>query len=392
MTTLTLVAICARFGLDVAVVREVAADWQHGKRESVARAYGEALGAALLLGVIGALLLLGSAVLARGAFADPGLVLPLHIASLTVLPLCLSGIQGGLLKAIGRPVAAALVEVCLVPACAMVAVLILHLCLGLTLSGVVCAYLLGACAACAFGAWAIGRALPARLIRRGLRRPRLRLGGFSLVGIELLNFALPAAATLLLGALAGTAEAGVYNAALRLTAQVGLIAVIVGGTLSPRFAALYRDTDAGQLVALYQRATAATSALALPLLLPMLVYPQFALLLFGDEFEAVSQPLRILAAAQLLNVLTGPCGYLLTMTGHERDLRNVLLGTAAVVLPLMAVLTATAGAIGAALAALAGALIQNLAAALLAQRRLGVSLLALPGGLRAAAPPLSTGT
>ena len=97
--------------------------------------------------------------------------------------------------------------------------------------------------------------------------------------------------------------------------------------------------------------------------------------LFGAEFAAGGYLLRILAIGQFINVLSGSVGYLLMMSGHERDLRNITLVVGPLSLLLAIVLTNYFGVVGAALATAIGIGSQNLAAVWMVNRRLGFNTL-----------------
>jgi O-antigen/teichoic acid export membrane protein len=72
--------------------------------------------------------------------------------------------------------------------------------------------------------------------------------------------------------------------------------------------------------------------------------------LFGPEFVAGSTVLMVLALGQLINVITGSVGFLLSMTGHERDLLKSTVIAAILMLILCAWLIPAYGMMGAAIA------------------------------------------
>ncbi|MEA3643989.1 MAG: polysaccharide biosynthesis C-terminal domain-containing protein [Lamprobacter sp.] len=87
--------------------------------------------------------------------------------------------------------------------------------------------------------------------------------------------------------------------------------------------------------------------------------------------------LRILALEQLVNVATGSVGYLLSMTGHERLLRNNVLAAAVVALDGALVLIPAFGLIGTAVATATGIAIQNLLCVWQVRRVLGFKMMLL---------------
>jgi O-antigen/teichoic acid export membrane protein len=82
-----------------------------------------------------------------------------------------------------------------------------------------------------------------------------------------------------------------------------------------------------------------------------------------------------LALGQFVNVITGSVGYLLTMTGHEKDIRNNMLFCGPFAIMLSLALIPFWGAIGSAIATALALSVQNLIALWLVKKRLGFSLL-----------------
>jgi O-antigen/teichoic acid export membrane protein len=117
------------------------------------------------------------------------------------------------------------------------------------------------------------------------------------------------------------------------------------------------------------------SILALPLVAALVVFPGQILALFGRDFAGQGAVLAVLAVGQLINVATGPAGYLLMMTGHEADTSRVALGTAALAILLAFLVIPNAGVLGAAWVVTVVVAIRNLAFVVYVQKRLGVSLI-----------------
>jgi O-antigen/teichoic acid export membrane protein len=106
--------------------------------------------------------------------------------------------------------------------------------------------------------------------------------------------------------------------------------------------------------------------------LPLFLLPGFFLALFGEGFVAGETALRIILLASLVNAATGSVGYLMTMTGLERQ-ATVLTATAALInVALAFLLIPPFGLVGAALAAAAGVVVWNVMAVVWSWRRLGI--------------------
>ena len=61
------------------------------------------------------------------------------------------------------------------------------------------------------------------------------------------------------------------------------------------------------------------------LVIGLMALSPIALGLFGEDFLAGSSALYILLAAMIINALTGPVGYVMTMTGHHLKAAKILL-------------------------------------------------------------------
>jgi O-antigen/teichoic acid export membrane protein len=117
--------------------------------------------------------------------------------------------------------------------------------------------------------------------------------------------------------------------------------------------------------------TRAMLALALPVVVVMSVFSDFIMSIFGEGFAQAAPLLVIIAVGQLINVSTGSVGFLLNMTGHERDMRNVTLFSGPLTIICAVWFTTSWGVLGAAYATALGLSLQNLGALWMVKRRLG---------------------
>jgi O-antigen/teichoic acid export membrane protein len=113
--------------------------------------------------------------------------------------------------------------------------------------------------------------------------------------------------------------------------------------------------------------------------LVFMLWPGLILMLFGTEFTTANASLAILATGQFFNLLTGPVGYLLAMTGNEKVLRNILGMTTVLTIVLSATLIPLIGASGAALAVSISMIFNNLICCQQVQKRLNLPFFLLLG-------------
>jgi len=155
------------------------------------------------------------------------------------------------------------------------------------------------------------------------------------------------------------------------------ILIAVNLVVAPRFAKLYRNNDMAQLESLAIKSVKLIGLFALPVIGAMLVFPSFLMSLFGAEFTEGAALLQILAIGQFINAMTGSVGFLLMMSGHERDMRNVTLISGTLALLFTWFLTAQFGIVGAAIGTAIAVATQNLLAVYFVKKRLGFNTLAV---------------
>jgi O-antigen/teichoic acid export membrane protein len=170
-----------------------------------------------------------------------------------------------------------------------------------------------------------------------------------MLAVSSLNLFIAWTDTLVLGILSDTNQVGIYGVALRFSSTTAFVLVAVNSVVAREFAALHSSGRLADLERMAQRGAFWTLAIASPLILIFLVFPAQILALFGEQFLAGTWPLRLLALAQLVNVLTGQVSSLLIMTGHEKWLRNNIAFSATANLAGNLVLVPLLGALGAAI-------------------------------------------
>ncbi|MBN0987761.1 oligosaccharide flippase family protein [Amphritea pacifica] len=165
--------------------------------------------------------------------------------------------------------------------------------------------------------------------------------------------------------------------AQRTALLTSFILMAVNMVVAPRFASMYEKKEFIELQSLALTSVKLMVLFALPVVLCMLLFPSYILMLFGEGFSEGAVYLQILAVGQFINVATGSVGFLLSMSGHEKDLRNTVLISGPVALVLALTLTPLFGATGAAIATAIAVATQNLIAVWWVKKRLGFNTLAV---------------
>ncbi len=129
---------------------------------------------------------------------------------------------------------------------------------------------------------------------------------------------------LMLGVLIGPTEAGIYFVAGRIAQLVVFGLVAAESILAPIIADFHARGKLAEMQRVLTLATAAVAAVTLVVATGILLSSEVLLGIFGPDFVAGRQVLVILVAAQAMNSLTGPVGFLMTMTGNQASAARIL--------------------------------------------------------------------
>jgi len=179
------------------------------------------------------------------------------------------------------------------------------------------------------------------------------------------------------GAYVSSDQVAQLAVAQRTAMLTSFILMAVNLVVAPRFAAMYKQNDLAGLQTLALTSVKLMVLFALPIVAVMMIFPEFLMDLFGEGFSRSSHLLRILAIGQFVSVVTGSVGFLLTMSGHEKDLRNTVLISGPLSIVLAMLLTPWLGATGSAIATAVSIATQHLIAAFWVKKRLGFNTLAV---------------
>lgn len=169
------------------------------------------------------------------------------------------------------------------------------------------------------------------------------------------------------------AELALYGAAWKLAQWMFVPLLLVNAFLQPVIVELLARDEPRRL----ERVLRGTATLAsLPALALMATFlfcgPQVLAAVYGEYYGGAGLVLGVLGLGQLVNVLTGSCGQVLALSGHQKAMMQVTLLTSALTAAALVLAARHHGLLGVAVAVAAGRLVQNLALWLLVRRRLGV--------------------
>lgn len=174
------------------------------------------------------------------------------------------------------------------------------------------------------------------------------------------------------GLLLDAQRAGTY-AAIERVSDVALLGLTsVNMLAAPRFAALHAQ---GRLVDLQRYARLAAlgaSGFMFATVVPLVLFGKQILCVFGDEFASGYPALVVLLAGVAVNALCGSVGYLLNMTGYQRDTAKIACSSLCLNLILSAALIPKYGIIGTSIAFAISMAWWNVVMLLVVRRRLGI--------------------
>lgn len=145
-----------------------------------------------------------------------------------------------------------------------------------------------------------------------------RAYGRQLLALEILRFLSARIDIFLLGALATTAEVGIYAMAVTSAAFIPTLLRALNSIFGPMISDLHSRGQMDLLRRLFKATTRWCVALTCPLVVIIIVFSPALMGLFGEAFVVGRYALVWLALGQLVNVGTGAVGNLLVMSGHQR--------------------------------------------------------------------------
>lgn len=373
---LGLCLIVAKLGLDTTLVRLVAefvAGGDLGRLRGlvrIARTTGPLLG--ILVGAFVLFLLTNT-----GQAESPSLYRGLVVAAV-LLPLAVySELTAATLRGFRRVGVALAGDGIVRPCVAGAAVLVLaaRWPAALTGSSALLAYLAGTIASLIVTSVVLHRILPKAAatadftdIRRYLRiATSLMLASGFLVAMYSLD-------TVMLGLLADTTTAGFYSVASRIAIVVLFVMNAAQMVAAPMLAAATASKGTSELRGVVRTLNALAILAAVPASVLLLLAAEPIMGMFGAEFREAAPALRILVLSQLLNVLTGPTGVVLSMTGQERLLVRLLFAGLAANAVLNLIWIPTYGLFGAAASALVAHAGWNIAGVFVIRSRLAIDI------------------
>ncbi len=192
------------------------------------------------------------------------------------------------------------------------------------------------------------------------------------LGMNLISLLIKQADILFVSHYFGHGKAGIYSAAVKISAIVPFGLTIVDYVYTQRISSLYAKKDIKHLQEYIHHASKIILIITFPLSFLLICTGKYLLMIFGTEFEVSYVPLIILIVGQFINALTGMVGALMTMTGNQNIFLLVYVAASVIDLTLNYILVPRMGATGAAIASATSVIVLNVFMYALVWKKLGV--------------------
>jgi O-antigen/teichoic acid export membrane protein len=312
-----LLSVFAALGLDVTAVRYVAVHLAQGKAAESRSAIRLAVAAAGGASVLVAAVTYAAAPRAAQAFGSHDLVFVLRVLGLSLPALVLQMVLIGATRGTGNMRAFVFVDQVLDGAVRVGAVAA-ALWLGYGVRGAAAAYAVSGVIPLAASIYAArGTLFGASEAGPGQVRELVRFTGHQW-GAVLAGVGLLWAGSLLLGLWRPPADVAVYSIATR-TVLLGMVFILpIGIALQPVISRLLANGEEERLRMMYAFATKWSTIVGVPPLLFLAIFASPVLrVLYQHSYSRGTWPLILLALAQIVNAMTGPCGHIVTMSGRS---------------------------------------------------------------------------
>ncbi|MBV6644174.1 MAG: oligosaccharide flippase family protein [Cyclobacteriaceae bacterium] len=165
---------------------------------------------------------------------------------------------------------------------------------------------------------------------------------------------------IIVGIVLGPYEAGIYAAAVKLIKLLRFGLSASNFVVAPMYSQLASHNNFLKIQETASKAVSFSFLISLPLVLGLLLFGEVLLSFFGNEFLVAIPILYILIIGEIFNILSGPNGVLLEMTGYQKKMMNIEFFSLFLNATLLYFITQAGNIIGAAIATSISILVRNL--------------------------------
>lgn len=129
---------------------------------------------------------------------------------------------------------------------------------------------------------------------------------------------------IMVGIFLGTTQAGIYGVASRVAMLLGFGLNAVNSIAAPMISEFYSQSKMKELQRMVSLSNCGVLVFSILVGVLLITLGKFALGLFGSTFVGGYVALVVLLIGQLINALAGPTGYLMTMTGYQKQAAQIV--------------------------------------------------------------------
>ena len=333
-TLLQMISVIGKFGMDITLLRFVAQYNTQKQKDIVKYIYFQSMKLAITISILLSLLLvLFSSFIAQRIFSKEYLAFYIKLTSLCILPFVVLSLNAESLRGLKKIFEYVLSQNVLPFLSGVlffflfvnlfhmedVAIIILSYIFGLILATIVSSF-------CFFNYFKGIKTTCAENTKKKFIKEVLNVS-FSIFISTLVSVIISLVDTILLGIWRSEEDVGIYNVAFRLSLLISFPLSAINSIAAPKFAEFWSNRDFRGLKIVSQQSTKLVFLFSLPIFIVLLVFSKKILYIFGNEFVKGLWALVILSFGQLINASVGSVGYILQMTGKEKMVRNILVGS-----------------------------------------------------------------
>ncbi len=376
LTWINLLALMSKLGLDTSLLRFVSAynarhEWGL-LRGILGRSTRYVALASLLIGGITAII-----ILFLYDRIGPEQAMTFWIALLLLPVLALTGLRQAVLQALRHVVQAELPDSIIRPLLLtiMAGVLYSYTRQSLSASHTMIFNLLSAVAAFSVGTWLLLKALPeqVRHISSAYAGGEWLRVSLPLLLISGMYIVLNQTDIIMIGFILGAEKVGIYAVASRIAGLIIFGLTAASAIAAPIISDLYSTGKHRELQRMITLSAQGIFIFTLPAAVLLVLSGRQILSWFGEGFMHGYGPLLILMSGQLVNALAGLVGFLMTMTGHQKEAMWIVGFSSLLNIIFNGILIPTLGITGAAIATAITTALWNIAMFFYVQRHLGIN-------------------
>jgi O-antigen/teichoic acid export membrane protein len=165
--------------------------------------------------------------------------------------------------------------------------------------------------------------------------------------------------TIMLGIFKTSSDVGVYAVVLKIAVIISFTLQAINSILAPKLSHTYNDKNYKSFNNLIKHSTQLNFVISSITIILIIIFRNFILGIFGEEFLVASNALIILCLGQFFNAFCGPVGIVLQMTGRQKLFQNILLLGFIINIVLNYILITPYGVTGAAIASAVSLIVWN---------------------------------